>query len=63
LLLSASISPGPDVVALSATAQNDGIVHVTGSPSQGAFAVATVNLGAGAQSPPAPTPAWPPCRS
>jgi hypothetical protein len=48
LLLSASTSPIPDVVALAATAKNDGIVHVTGSPSQGAFAVATVNLGAGA---------------
>jgi hypothetical protein len=48
LRFSASTSPVPDIVALAATAQNDGIVHVTGSPSQGAFAVATVNLGAGA---------------
>jgi hypothetical protein len=48
LLISASSSPVPDIVALGATAQNDGIVHVTGSPSQGSFAVATVNLGAGA---------------
>jgi len=46
LLLSGSTTPTPDVVALAATAQNDGFVHVTGSPAQGAFAVATVNLGA-----------------
>jgi hypothetical protein len=47
LLLSASTAtPTPDVVALGATAQNDGIVHVTGTPAAGAFAVATVNLGA-----------------
>lgn len=48
LLFSASTAPVPDVVALAATVQNDGIVHVTGSPSQGAFAVATINLGASA---------------
>jgi hypothetical protein len=47
LLLSASSTPTPDVVALAATTQNDGIVHVTGAPMQGAFAVATVNLGSG----------------
>jgi uncharacterized repeat protein (TIGR03803 family) len=45
LLLSASTTPTPDVVALGATTQNDGIVHVTGSPKAGAFAVASVNLG------------------
>jgi predicted Zn-dependent protease len=46
LLLSASNAPTPDIVALAATAQNDGYVHVgTGS---GAFALATVNLGAAA---------------
>jgi hypothetical protein len=48
LLLSASTSPTPDIIALAATIRNDGIVHVTGSPSQGAFAVATINLGASA---------------
>jgi hypothetical protein len=51
LLLSASASPTPDVIALVATTKNDGIVHVTtGSlPSAtGAFAVASDNLGAGA---------------
>jgi probable HAF family extracellular repeat protein len=46
LLLSASpATPSPDVVALAATTKNDGIVHVIGSPMQGAFAVATDNLG------------------
>jgi probable HAF family extracellular repeat protein len=48
LLLSASATPVPDVIALAATAKNDGIVHVTGTPMQGAFAVATDNIGAGA---------------
>jgi hypothetical protein len=46
LLFSASTTPTPDIVALVATLQNDGIVHVTnGSPMTGVFAVATVNLG------------------
>jgi hypothetical protein len=51
LLLSASASPTPDVIALVATTKNDGIVHVTTGalPSAtGAFAVASDNLGAGA---------------
>jgi hypothetical protein len=46
LLFSASTTPTPDIVALAATLQNDGIVHVTGTPMTGVFAVATVNLGA-----------------
>jgi hypothetical protein len=45
LLLSASVASLPDIVALAATASNDGIVHV-GPSGTGAFAVATVNLGA-----------------
>jgi hypothetical protein len=46
LLLSASTTtPTPDIIALAATAKNDGIVHVTGTPLVGAFAVATDNLG------------------
>jgi hypothetical protein len=45
LLFSASSTPTPDVIALAATAQNDGIVHISGTPNQGAFAVATFNLG------------------
>jgi hypothetical protein len=48
LLFSASTTPTPDIVALAATATNDGIVHVPGASGVGAFAVATVNLGAGA---------------
>jgi beta-glucanase (GH16 family) len=48
LLLSASTSQVADLVALAATLQNDGILHVTGSPQQGAFAVAIINLGSSA---------------
>ena len=43
LLLSASVVPTPDIVALAATPGNQGIVTVTGGV--GAFAVATINLG------------------
>jgi hypothetical protein len=42
LLLSASPTPVPDLVALAATQNNDGIVTLA---STGVFAVATVNLG------------------
>lgn len=45
-LLSASSTPVADIVALSATPLNDGIVHIPDTGSPGAFAVATVNLGA-----------------
>jgi len=48
LLLSASTSPVPDTVALAATAQNDGILHISGTTGSNAFAVATVNVGASA---------------
>jgi virginiamycin B lyase len=48
LLLSASTTPVPDIVALAATAQNDGILHITGTSGSNAFAVATVNVGASA---------------
>jgi len=44
LLLSASATPVPDIVALAATVGNTGIVTLA---SAGAFAVATVNVGAG----------------
>lgn len=43
-LLSASPSPVPDIVALGA---KDGLLHLPGSGGVGAFAVATVNVGAG----------------
>jgi hypothetical protein len=47
LLISASSTPVPDVVALAATASNDGIVNIPGASGTGAFAVASVNLGVG----------------
>lgn len=47
LLLSASTTPIPDIVALAATLANDGIVDVLGVRGSGLFAVATVNVGAG----------------
>jgi aldose sugar dehydrogenase len=43
MLLSASATPVPDIVALAATLNNDGIVTLA---STGVFAVATVNVGA-----------------
>jgi 6-phosphogluconolactonase len=46
LLFSASTTPVPDIVALAATMQNDGILHIPGSGGANAFAVATVNVGA-----------------
>jgi hypothetical protein len=46
LLFSASSTPVPDIVALAATTTNDGIVNVPGTNETGAFAVATVNVGA-----------------
>ena len=48
LLLSASNTPVPDIVALAATTTNDGIVNIPGTNGTGAFAVATVNVGASA---------------
>jgi subtilisin family serine protease len=47
LLLSASSTPVPDIVALAATPNNDGIVNIAGASETGVFAVATVNVGAG----------------
>jgi virginiamycin B lyase len=47
VLLAASTTPVPDVIALGATATNDQILHITGSTGSAAFAVATINLGAG----------------
>ena len=46
VLLSASNTAVPDIVALAATTTNDGIVNVAGTTGAGAFAVATVNVGA-----------------
>jgi hypothetical protein len=47
LLMSASPTPVPDIVALAATATNDGILHLPGPAGAGAFAVATSNVGIG----------------
>jgi hypothetical protein len=46
LLMSASNSPVPDLVALGATLSNDGIVHLPGPARNGVFSVATVDVGA-----------------
>jgi hypothetical protein len=45
LLFSASATPVPDIVAVSATLGNDGIVNLSGTPRAGFFAVATANVG------------------
>lgn len=45
ILLVASVSPVPDLIALAATASQDGIVDIPGPVGAGAFAVATVNAG------------------
>lgn len=45
LLFSASTPPIPDIVALAATLNNDGIVNIPGATGTGVFAVATVNVG------------------
>jgi len=46
LLLSASTTPTPDIIALAATLDGDGIVNIPGTTGTGFFAVATVNLSA-----------------
>jgi hypothetical protein len=48
LLFSASLTPVPDIIALAATINNDGIVNIPGPNGTGVFAVATINLGADA---------------
>jgi CSLREA domain-containing protein len=45
LLLSASTTPVPDIVALATTATNDGIASIPGTVGTGSFAVATANVG------------------
>jgi hypothetical protein len=49
LLLSAEDERIPDIVALAAVPTGDGIVTLTSSNDTGVFAVASVNVGAGAQ--------------
>jgi hypothetical protein len=46
-LFSASATSVPDIVAMAATLNNDGIVNIPGNNGTGVFAVATVNVGAG----------------
>ena len=46
LLLSVSTTPVPDIIALAITSTNDGIIDIPGAAGTGAFAVATVNVGA-----------------
>ena len=46
LLLSASNTPVPDIVALGATLGNDGIVHLPSTSGTGFFTLASVNVGA-----------------
>ena len=48
LLLTSSNSPTPDIVALAAAPGGQGIVTIPGTTGTGFFAVATVNVGAGA---------------
>jgi hypothetical protein len=45
LLLTADTDPVPDIVALAATINDDGIVNLSGSTGTGVFGVATVNVG------------------
>ena len=47
LLLSSSTQATPDIVALAATPDSNGILTLAGSPRAGAFSVATVNVGTG----------------
>ncbi len=46
LLLTATATPGPDIVALVATVSGNGTVALPGTNGTAAFAVATVNVGA-----------------
>src|SRR6185503_205560 len=46
LLLSASATPTPDVIALAATPSHDGIVNIPSLTGTGAFSVASSNVGA-----------------
>jgi len=48
LWLSASTTAVPDIVAISATPTNDGIVEIPGAAGAAAFVVATANVGASA---------------
>ena len=62
LFFSASATPVPDIVALAATLDHDGVVKIPGAPGTGVFAVATVNGGAGGRVPHRRTRGAPVCR-
>jgi len=47
LLFSSSVNPVPDIIALVATASNDGTLHMGSATGNNSFAVATDNIGAG----------------
>ncbi len=49
LLLSASTTPVPDIVAIGLTATKDGTLHIAGTNGSGALAVAIANVGSSAQ--------------
>jgi hypothetical protein len=46
LVLSASNVPTPDIIAVATTASDDGVLRIPDITNPGAFAVATINLGA-----------------
>jgi hypothetical protein len=46
LLLSASATPVPDLIAIAATTTNDGVAHVPSADGTGFFSTAAVNIGA-----------------
>ena len=48
LLLSASVDPVPDIIALAATPEDPGIVNIPGTGGTGFFSVASVNVGVSA---------------
>lgn len=48
LLLSASVTPVPDVVALALTPSADGIAKISGASGVGVFSVASINVGSNA---------------
>jgi YVTN family beta-propeller protein len=49
LLFSASTTPVPDIIALSATPSGDGILDIAGTDASAAFGLAVINIGANAQ--------------
>jgi hypothetical protein len=46
VMLAASVSPTPDMIALAATVTNDGVVNIPGPTGTGVFAASVINVGA-----------------